>query len=284
METVLIVYFTGTGGTARAADALEAAFLQRGLAVSKRQIRRNRATPNGDESLLVLLFAVHAANAPKPVYEWLEAMAPVSGIPAVVISVSGGGEISPNTACRRGSVRRLEKKGYCVTYEQTIVMPSNMSVATPDFMAKQLFRVLPDKAERIADDVLAGLQRRVRPKAVDRALSVLGLAEHAGAPFFGRLLAPTDVCNGCGWCARACPGGNIRMENGRPVFGGRCVMCFGCAYGCPQHAIRTKLLGFLLNKNGFDIRQLEELPDLPEKKTGMLWSGVRRYLEQDDMP
>ena len=87
MADALIAYFTGTGGTEKAADALAGAFLQRGLTVDKQQIKRNKAIPNGDESLMVLLFAVHAANAPKPVHDWLEAFTPVDGTPAVVISV-----------------------------------------------------------------------------------------------------------------------------------------------------------------------------------------------------
>ena len=283
MGQVLLAYFTGTGGTARAADALETAFAERGLAVSKQQIKRNKAISNGNESLLVLLFAVHALNAPLPVYKWLEALTPVQDTPAVVISVSGGGEVSPNTGCRKGSIRRLERKGYRVTYEQTIIMPSNMSAATPDFLAKELFEVLPQKTGRIADEVLAGLERRVHPKAFDRVLTKLCLAEQVGAPIFGKGLRVTDSCSGCGWCERSCPGDNIRMENGRPVFANRCVMCFGCVYGCPCHAIQARILGFLLNKDGFDIRRYEKLPELPEKKTGIVWSGVRRYLEQDDM-
>ena len=283
MADTLIAYFTGTGGTAMAADALAGAFAQRGLAVDKQQIKRNKAIPNGEESLLVLLFAVHAANAPKSVHDWLKALTLVEGTPAVVISVSGGGEVSPNTACRVGSIRRLEAKGYRVVYEQTIVMPSNMSVATPDFLAKRLLEVLPDRAARIADDVLGGLERRVKPKTIDRVMSALCLAEHKGARHFGKQLAVTDACNGCGWCVRSCSGDNIRMENGRPAFGDSCVMCFGCAYGCPQHAIEARRLGFVLSKNGFDIRRYEQLPELPEEKTGLLMAGVRRYLDGDDM-
>ncbi len=283
MERILIAYFTGTGGTALAADALAAAFAQRGLTVDKQQIKRNKAIPNGDESLLVLLFAVHSANAPQPVHEWLEALAPVNGTPAVVISVSGGGEVFPNIACRGGSIRRLEENGYRVVYEQTIVMPSNMSVATPDFLVRRLLDVLPDRAACIADDVIAGLERRVKPKAIDRVISALCLAEHKGARHFGKQLAVTDACNGCGWCARSCTGDNIRMENGKPVFGNSCVMCFGCTYGCPQHAIEAKRLGFLLSKKGFSIRRYEQLSELPEERTGLLMVGVRRYLDGDDM-
>lgn len=283
MADALMAYFTGTGGTAKAADALAAAFAQRGLTVDKQQIKRNKAIPNGEESLLVLLFAVHAANAPKPVHGWLEALTPVDGTPAVVISVSGGGEVFPNTACRGGSIRRLEAKGYRVVYEQTIVMPSNMSVATPDFLARRLLEVLPDRAARIAEDVLGGLERRVKPKAIDRVMSALCLAEHKGAHHFGKQLAVTDACNGCAWCARSCPGDNIRMENDRPVFGDSCVMCFGCAYGCPLHAIEARRLGFVLSRKGFDIRRYDRMPELHEEKTGLLMVGVRRYLDGDDI-
>ncbi len=281
MAAALIAYFTGTGGTAKAADSMAAAFMQRGLTVDKQQIKRNKAIPHGDESLLVLLFAVHAANAPQPVNEWLAALTPVEGTPAVVISVSGGGEVFPNTACRGGNIRRLEAKGYRVVYEQTLVMPSNMSVATPDFLAQRLLAVLPERAARIADDVLNGMERRVKPQAIDRMMSALCLAEHKGAHHFGKQLTATDACNGCGWCMRSCPGDNIRMEHGRPVFGTSCVMCFGCAYGCPQHAIVAKRLGFVLSKKGFDIRRYEQLPELPDEKTGLLMAGVRRYLNDE---
>jgi hypothetical protein len=60
-------------------------------------------------------------------------------------------------------------------------------------------------------------------------------------------------------------------------------MCLACVYGCPQHAIKARRLGFLLNKQGFDIGRYETLSELPEEKTGAVWSGVRRYLSEDDL-
>ena len=40
MADALIAYFTGTGGTAKAADAPTAAFVQCGLTVDKKQIQK----------------------------------------------------------------------------------------------------------------------------------------------------------------------------------------------------------------------------------------------------
>ncbi len=279
-QKALVAYFSGTGGTTRAAKAVAQAFELRGVSVDIQEIKTGKAFPNGSEDYLVLLFAVHAANAPEPVYRWLENLSPVSGTKAAVLAVSGGGEVFPNTACRLSSIKRLEKKGYEVVYEHMIVMPSNMSIATPDGLAARLLEVLPQKAASMADDILSGIRRRVKPSLLNRFMSVVCEMEKKGCHIFGKWLIADETCTGCGWCAKGCPGANIRMEGERPVFGNQCVMCFRCVYGCPSHSLRPKRFKFALNKRGFDIRRYENSGIQPEKKTGVVWKGVNRYLEQ----
>ena len=43
-------------------------------------------------------------------------------------------------------------------------------------------------------------------------------------------------------CARGCPQKNITMANGKPVFGGHCVGCVKCSFGCPEGAIKIGVL------------------------------------------
>lgn len=47
----------------------------------------------------------------------------------------------------------------------------------------------------------------------------------------------TDACVACGKCEKACPLNNIRLEDGKPVWGGRCTHCMACICGCPTEAI-----------------------------------------------
>lgn len=282
VNKALVVYFSGTGGTARAADAVGVALAARGVSVSKQEIRHDNVIKSGDEDLLVLLFAVHALNAPEPVYRWLESMADVRGIPAAVLSVSGGGEVFPNKACRVSSIKRLKKKGYDVVYEDMLVMPSNMNPPTPDSLAVRLLEVLPFKAENIADDLLAGVKKRSKPGLLNRIFSVLCEVEKYGAHWFGKAMYADESCTGCGRCAKQCPSGNISIAGKAPVFKGKCVMCFRCVYGCPKQAIKAKLLKGFLSQQGFDINRFDSLKAAQDDKVpNVVWKGVSKYLDDD---
>ena len=49
----------------------------------------------------------------------------------------------------------------------------------------------------------------------------------------------SEKCISCGKCAEGCVMNNIRLENGRPVWGGNCTHCMACICGCPQEAIEN---------------------------------------------
>lgn len=47
----------------------------------------------------------------------------------------------------------------------------------------------------------------------------------------------TDQCTGCGQCEQRCPLNNIKIANGKPVWGNQCTHCMACIAGCPHEAI-----------------------------------------------
>lgn len=286
INKVKIAYFSGTGSTSRVADTLENELTGRGISVTKLEIRAGNLPFDNKEDLLILLYSVHAFNAPGIVYEWIDSLTddkdrPVS---AAVISVSGGGEITPNTACRLSSIRKLEKKNYTVVYEKMVVMPSNWVVKTDDGLAIRLLEILPSKIERIADDLLAGIVRRTRPRFVDRIFSRVGEMEKAGAKFFGQKIRVNQNCDGCGWCSKKCPADNISMSNNIPIFGKECFLCLRCIYGCPNKALTAGIFKFIILKDGYDLKDIEKrmkgIKPAPVEclAKGYLWKGIREYL------
>lgn len=114
-DKVQIVYFSGTGGAARAALSFEKIFVKMGIGVvivpldmQEAGYQQKPAIENSVR-LLVLIFPVHAFDAPAPVYEWIAGVTEGKSLPCAVISVSGGGEMWPNTGCRAGCIKLLEK-------------------------------------------------------------------------------------------------------------------------------------------------------------------------------
>ncbi|MCL1797302.1 MAG: EFR1 family ferrodoxin [Eggerthellaceae bacterium] len=305
----LIAYYTGTGSTALVAECFCQELESRGLCGTLQNISHDGASP-ADHDLLVVIFPVHASNAPKAIYEWLDALPlaeqlpaakqqpsakqipptkqqPFVGkTPAVVISVSGGGEIIPNTASRVSSIKRLEKKGYAVVHDEMIVMPSNFIVGTHELLAAKLFEVLPNKAERIITGVLSGATFRPKPLLIDRFLSLICELEKPATSWFGKAIVASDTCTGCGRCAEHCPAKNITLEEGKPAFSKHCHACLSCIYGCPQNALAAKRFKFIIVKEGYRLEHFQQkLPlaepvDLDELAKGYVWSGVKRYLQE----
>jgi ferredoxin len=285
IERAMVAFFSGTGCTERVAKSFSAALSSCGVETDLQEIKKGSALPNGKEDLLLVVFAVHAANAPEPVYEWLDQMQGVQGNRAAVIAVSGGGEVTPNKGCRLGCIRRLTRKGYNVVYEDSAVMPSNVLVSTPEDVSLRLLQVLPQKVKKVTEDILSGKVKRVKPGPLNRFLAFAMKAEQKGVKGFAKSYFVDGNCNGCGWCSRKCPAENIRMEGDRPVFGRECLMCLKCYYGCPKRAIQAKAYKFALLKDGLDIGALERKAaesgeaQIKEMPKSILFKGIRKYLE-----
>lgn len=279
-----LVYFTGTGGTARVADAFERSFMKRSVSVLRTELK-GIAEPVDIGDVLVLLFPVYAFNAPKPIEEWLTKIPPVQGRPAVVVSVSGGGEISPNTACRLATIRLLEKKGYDVIYEKMMVMPSNFMIGFDETLCAMVLHATPVIVEKVVLKLMEGERHRTEPYGIDRIASKLGYFEVLGGRFFGRRLKVNEKCIDCGWCEKLCPRDNIKIIDGKHIFGNNCVICLRCVYGCPQKAIEPGFGKFMILPEGFNLSKVENrmdhltvYPRISQAVNHASLRGVRDYL------
>ena len=54
---------------------------------------------------------------------------------------------------------------------------------------------------------------------------------------YSKKLKISDACTGCGLCAKNCPMGNLKVENGKAISLDKCAMCYRCISSCPKQAI-----------------------------------------------
>lgn len=292
LQTVRLVFFSGTGGVKRIAAAFEQAFINRGLTVIWHDLDRSRMNqrklqPGAEAApadLTLLLFPLHAFDAPDPVYDWIN-QSRFESQTFAVISASGGGEAWPNTGCRNKCIRLLEEKGARVVYERMLCLPSNWVFAVSDDVAAWLLKAIPRKAGLIVDDLAAGKTRRTAGK-MSPARAFVTRLEKSGARQFPQEISVDQNCSGCGLCAAHCPVENIALENRRPVFHDHCVMCFRCIYACPSHAMHSS--NFMVLKTGYDLNAVEkrlqsaDLQPIEQCCKGWLWAGIREYLLNDE--
>ena len=279
-----IVYYSGTGGTKQVAECLADTCRRQDYDVVTSRLFQGKEVRLREDSILLVLYAVHACNAPEPVYHFIDSLPIAQNNPAAVISVSGGGEVIPNTACRLNCIKRLEKKGYPVFYEKMLVMPPNAFVGVEKPLAQHILYVLPKQVESVVRDISNRRTLRTRPFWTDRVLSRICEIEKVGAHLFGKRIRVTGDCTGCGLCARECPAGNITMCEKKPEFGDTCQLCLNCIYACPRKALKPGMMKFIVITKGYPLREYRAMRsftnpnEIKQATKGVLWIGVRKYL------
>ena len=299
MKRIKIVYYSGTGCTETVANCLEKTLRERGMETDRElgieadrelgietevfKITAGKSCGLDDTDTLVLLYPVHFFTMPGPVLEWLSGLSEGNGRRAAVISVSGGGEISPNSASRVRAKNILKAKGCDVFYEDSIIMLSNYAVETPEPFATMVLKVLPEKVNTAADGILSGARKKLPTRFFDRFFAWVGRSFRHFAKLWGRGSRVSSECDGCGICAGICSSGNITMTDSKPDFGKNCCMCLGCFYACPKGALSPKVAKTII-VNNYDLKGLEEKALVSERidvsgvKAGYLWLGVKKYL------
>ena len=232
----MIIYFSGTGNTRYAAQAL-GEMLDHEVKDIKELIHQHRRIKFYSQAPYIICAPIYAWRYPPLVESFLENSdfwgSNKMYFVATCASSTGNAAKYLKKIC--------EKKGMVFMGFAGVPMPENYTVMfTPPSKEEQdgIFRLANTQLTHVANTVIRG---EVLTNALENKLTK-PLTAVINPWFYGtfvssRKFTTTDKCVGCGACVDACPYESIKLFSGRPVWGTKCTHCMACLNGCPTGAI-----------------------------------------------
>lgn len=232
----MIVYFSGTGNSAYAAKRIGAEMQDEVFDLFEK-IRLQEHTPLSSDKPWVLVAPTYAWRIPRLVADWVR-KTEFDGAREMYFVMTCGGGIGNAAAyleelCRSKGLRYMG----CAP----VIMPENY-IALYDTPGRKEALETIERAEKTIAEIIRCMQKGAAFPDARAALSDKvrsGLINDIFYPLIvhAKKFYATEACVSCGKCEAVCPLGNIRLENGRPVWGNRCTHCMACICRCPKEAI-----------------------------------------------
>ncbi len=238
-----IYYFSGTGNSLAAAKELAAELGDATLyPIPKvmRAVKESERNFSPKAETIVIVFPVYMAGLPRMVAEFAARLQVEEGKSVYGIATYGG--MAGRVMFQLDSL--LKKNGQGLKGGFLLKMPDNCIILfnTPSKSKQEsLLRVEKLKLKEVAGMIKEGAEHAFESDypVVNRLLSgpvYKGAIKHFKDNDHGFFV--TEKCNGCGVCARVCPVGNIKIEEGKPKWQHDCEQCMACIQWCPMEAIQ----------------------------------------------
>ena len=232
----MVLYFTGTGNSRYIARKIAEKLGDELFSINDR-LKRKDARPVHGESRLVFVLPTYGWRIPRVAEQWI-LQTEFTGADSAWFVMDCGSEIGNS---EKYNARLCADKGFTYMGTAQIVMPENyiaMFDAPDKSEAKEIIAKADPVIESIAEIIKAGKSfPPPRNNMYDRFMSRIV------NPLFYTFSVKTNAfkadekCVGCGRCVKLCPLNNIRLENGRPIWGKDCTHCMACISYCPTKAI-----------------------------------------------
>ncbi|MDM8533242.1 EFR1 family ferrodoxin [Clostridiaceae bacterium HSG29] len=204
---------------------------------------------------LIILFAIHAFNAPKTVKRFVKGL-PSDRFTKISLIAVGCNDKWLNCAASNEIRKILEKKAYQIVVDEIIAMPLTLIMSFPEEMISNLLMDARKRINKISIDIKNSIVSKKKLPFKSLLVNRVGRIEPFAARFFGLELYAKKSCIKCGLCVRECPESNIHMkDNGKIKFGFKCMMCMRCIYNCPTKSIIPRISKFIPIKNGYSIER-----------------------------
>lgn len=241
----MIFYFSGTGNTRWAAERLSEVTGERLLFIPEELKKGANDYELQEGERLGFCFPVHGWQPPRIVRRFIrQSTFHLSPSTFVYALVTCGDSIGRTMEILN---KELAPKGLQAQSLFSLVMPESY-VCLP-FMYTDSPEREKEKITKATDDLEQYATMIVERKRGEvhtvRGVTPWTFSHVIGAYFNARMISDkkftvdNDLCIHCGRCQKACPTGDILMNNGLPTWqhDGSCTNCLACYHHCPQHAI-----------------------------------------------
>jgi ferredoxin/flavodoxin len=228
----VIYFFSGTGNSYKVAKDI--AERMKDTAVINIADVQNAANVDIPYERIGLVFPVYYGGLPPIVREFIKKLR-FGRSPYVFGVITRGGasgkamdELALTVAANGGRL----SAGY------TVQMPGNyiaMYGAFPKFIRQNWLKNAGKKAVKIGDAAAERVSNRPDSEHLSDITPLTEKLKNYAS--FAAGYHVNEKCNGCGTCEKVCPVKNIKLENGKPIFGAHCERCMACIQWCPTEAI-----------------------------------------------
>ncbi len=232
----MILYFSGTGNSAYAAEKIAKVTGDKVIDLFDRIRSHNYSEINSGRPWVVVT-PTYAWRIPRIVQEWLE-NTDLVGNKDIYFVMTCGGSIG-NAGKYLKELCTAKKLNYlgCAP----VLMPENyiamFSTPTQE-KALEIIRQSDPVIDKIALEIKSG-KAFPQPAVSFQDKRNSGIINTAFYPIFvhAKKFYATDACVSCGKCVNVCPLENVRLKDGKPVWGKNCTHCMACICRCPSEAI-----------------------------------------------
>jgi ferredoxin/flavodoxin len=232
----MILYFTATGNSLRAAEKIASATKDRLFDIGRAVRHGVFKVELAENEPLGFVFPVFAWTLPGVVELFIRKMEITGYTGQYTYGVFTCGESAGGTEA--ALAQSLSQRGIALHYAAEVVMPDNYIIWShlpPPEQLEKILSAADGQIERIAAAVSARERKALSAKKPE--MPCLPMEDVSTAAGRSKLRA-TEKCTACGLCRAICPTGCIRQSgDNRPRWEGQCTQCLACLHRCPQGAI-----------------------------------------------
>ena len=237
-------YYSATGNTARAVQAIGGKCKLAGHDVSFRLVDGHTPSPTDIPDLTVMAFPIWAWAAPHFVLNYVRRLPRAKGARAAVLSTCGGFGAQGVEEV----VRLLRRRGYRVVCSGEATYPDNWTLAMSPPTGEalnQLYATGDALVQKFANELLSESPSIFHCAFGHKVWSwpIAMLFRLMGRRFMGKAFVADSQCTSCGLCAKTCPVGAIQMNDlpVRPRWNASCAACYRCINLCPAQSIQISI-------------------------------------------